>query len=529
MPTKGVYQTRVNKVTNFLSNVIIATPSTIIEETKVNPHDIRRMLNDGIITSSLNYNHNWLVLTKTIGRRKDHWGFYKHRIDKYSRTIPIFHIKRKAKSILSYLASKLPWGITAKEAEKLLGRESKRALDDLVEVNAIQERLCNGEKIYLSRINKKAELQYNHRKTNPRFKKENDKKNDEEKNGVITYEEFCKTFKEILNEMDEKPDISYDRIDALLLMVNTNRTLRTMEYWITYNIRIQKAIDMPSPIDHTTLYRAFNDVDEDFLKKMFHKLVIKLYDKGVITSRFLVVDATHIYAYCNTRKDTNKYPVDSASWGNHQGSFYGYKVHILIDADSELPIAMILSSGEDHDSIHFEPLIEEFDKNYDFEEIIAVLADGAYDKDDFGTIVQEKTGGIFLSVCNPRRSNILTMMKQKVKRLFERHGDKIHSVQDAFKYLGQRFLTEFKITLGVARESKLVEMIAERLHRPFRAAVERVFSRLKSLHSFERPKSKRFKTVKRTIWWCLIGTLVQALTAHRKGLPSAMRKRTVLV
>ena len=346
---------------------------------------------------------------------------------------------------------------------------------------------------------------------------------------MITYEEFCKAFKTTLTEIDDKPNVSNERIISLLLMFTTNRTLRTMEYWIAYNSRIQEAIDMPSPIDHTTLYRAFNDVGEDFLKNMFHKLVIKLYDNGVITSRFLVVDATHIYAYCNTRKDTDKYPVEGAAWGVHQGSFYGYKVHILIDADSELPIAMILSSGEDHDSIHFEPLIEEFDKNYDFKEIISVLADGAYDKEDFGTLVQEKTGGIFLSVCNPRRSNILTMMKQKVKRLFERHGDKIHSVQDAFKYLGQRFLTEFNIALGVARENKLVKMIAERLHRPFRSAVERVFSRLKSLHSFERPKSKRFKTVKKTIWWCMIGTLVQALTAHEIELPSAMRKRTLLV
>ena len=394
MPTKGVYQIRVNKVTNFLSKIVVATPTSIIETTNVNPYDIRRMLDDGILTISLNYNHNWLILTKTLRQRKDYWGFYKQRIDKYSRTVPTFHIKRKAKPTLSY---------------------------------------------------------------------------------------------------------------------------------------IQEAIDMPSPVDHTTLYRAFNDIGEDFLKKMFHKLVIKLYDKGIITSRFLVVDATHIYAYCNTRKDTNKYPVECAAWGVHQGRFYGYKVHILIDADSELPIAMILSSGEDHDSVHFEPLVEEFDKNYDFEEIIAVLADGAYDNEDFRNFVQEKTGGIFLPVCNPRRSKILTMMKQKVKKLFDRHGDKIHSVQDAFKYLGQRFLTHFNIDIGALKENKLLEMIAERLHRPFRAAVERVFSRLKSLNSFTRPKSKRFETVKRTIWWCLIGALAQALTAHEKGLPYAMRKRTVLV
>ena len=120
-----------------------------------------------------------------------------------------------------------------------MGRKCVGVLRQLVEAVAIQERLCNGEKIYLSRIHKKAELQYNHRKTNPRFKKEYNEEYDEEKHGVITYEEFCKTFGETLNEMDEKPDVSNDRIAALLLMFNTNRTLRTMEYWIAYNSRIQ--------------------------------------------------------------------------------------------------------------------------------------------------------------------------------------------------------------------------------------------------------------------------------------------------
>jgi len=120
-------------------------------------------------------------------------------------------------------------------------------------------------------------------------------------------------------------------------------------------------------------------------------------------------------------------------------------------------------------------------------------------------------------------------MKSMVKRLFERHGDKINSVQDGFKYLGQRFLTNFDIDIGTAKESRLVEIIAERLHRPFRAAVERVFSRLKALSSFERPRSKRYSTVIKGIWWCLIGQLVQALTADEKELPGSMRKRTSLV
>jgi len=389
--------------------------------------------------------------------------------------------------------------------------------------------LLDGEKIFLHRVHKRAELQLKNRRTNPRFKMDEEEDNGKQEVGMITYKEFCKVFKQALSEMDEHPEVSDDRMSALLLMFATSRTLRTTESWIAYNPRIQQAIEMPRPVDHTTLSRGFDNIGEDFLKRLFHKLVIKLHDKGVITGRFIVVDATHIYAYCNTRKDTNKHPVVGAEWGNHHGRFYGYKVHILIDADSEMPLAMIVSPGNDHDSPYFLPLLEEFEENYDFDEIIALLADGAYDNKDFRGIVMKKTGGIFLPACNPRKSKILKTMKLTVKKLFENHGKKIHSVQDAFRYLGQRFLTEFNIDVGTAKESKLVELISERLHRPFRAAVERVFSRLKAMASFERPKSKRFKTVLKSIWWCLIGHLIQALSAYEKGFPGSMRKRTTLV
>ena len=529
MPAKRVYRTRVKKVLEYLSDVTIATPQMIIEATNVEPHDIRRMITDKTLTSSLNFNHNWLITTKVLNKRKDHWGFYRHRIKKYDRTMPIFHIKRITKTTLSYLASGRPWGITSKEAEELLGRDCKRALSDLVEDNAIQERLLSGEKIFLHRVHKRAELQLKNRRTNPRFKKNEEEDNDKQEVGVITYEEFCKVFTQALSEMDERPDVSDDRMSALLLMFTTNRTLRTTENWIAYNPRIQQAIGMPMPVDHTTLSRGFENIGEEFLKSLFHKLVIKLHDNGVITGRFLVVDATHIYAYLSTQKDSKKHPVEGAELGFHQSWFYGYKVHILIDSDSEMPLAMIVSSGEDHDSMHFVPLLEKFEDNYDFDKIIALLADGAYDTWDFRKIVTKKTGGVFLPACNPRRSKILKTMKSMVKRLFERHGDKIHSVQDGFKYLGQRFLTNFDIDIGTAKESRLVEIIAERLHRPFRAAVERVFSRLKALSSFERPRSKRYSTVIKGIWWCLIGQLVQALTADEKELPGSIRKRTSLV
>jgi len=527
MPTRTVYKSDIKKVSQYLSKVTVASEQMIVRATGVKIHNLKRMIHDKILTTCLNFNHKWFILTKTIRKNMDKSGFYRHRIKKYSRIIPIFHIERKASAVLSYLASQRPWGMTEQEAREASGRDCRRALKKLLESNAIQVRMCNGEKVYLNRIHKKADMQLNHRRTNPKFSK--DDGNEDAKVGVITYEEYCGAFLDCLNDMDNVPDVSYDRLCALLLMINTNRTLRTMETWIKYNQRIQTAIEMPDPIDHTTICRAFNAVSEDLLKGLFHQLVLKLHEKGLIRGRFLAVDGTHIYAYCNTRKNTDKHPVEGATWGHHHGSFYGYKVHILIDVDSEMPIAMVFSTGEDHDSLHFEPLFEGFEEKYNFEEVIAVLADSAYDSKNFRKLVNVKTGGVFLPACNPRRSRILKRLKEKVKKLFDRYSDRIHSVQDALGFLTQKFLTDFGIDVGSDRESKLVEMISERFHRHLRTGVERVFSRLKALNAFERPKARRNRSVRKYVWWCFIGLLIQALAAHGKGVMGSMRKRTMLV
>ena len=416
-----------------------------------------------------------------------------------------------------------------KEAEQLLGRDCKRPLRELEKNNSIQSRIISGDRVYLNRVNKKADIQVKERRINPRFKTEEQDEDDEEKIGYIKYEDFCKTFKEAVSEMDEPCPVSDDRISTLLMMFNTNRSLRTMETWVRFNDRVKNAVGLDWDIDHSTMCREMGQIDEKYLKKLFHHLVLKLHDKGIITGKYLVVDATHIYAFCNTRKDTKQYGVEGATWGDHHGSFYGYKIHILIDAESELPVAMIFSTGKDHDLTHFVPLLDDHVKNNDLGELEALLADAGYDVKTFRKEVLQKTGGIFLPACNPRKSKVLQRMKARVKKLFDTHGDKIQSVEDGFRYLGQTFLTNFGIELDDPSDNKLVELITERLHRPLRAGVERVFSRLKALTSFENPKARDLSTVKKTVWFCLIGQLVQAKTAVEKGLKGSMRKRTSLV
>jgi hypothetical protein len=529
MSTERVYLSQVMIVSEYLTSNTVSTVTDLITDTGITNDQYKRMIKDGILTTSLNHEHNWVTLTSIINKNKDRQRFFRKKLDRSNKTIVVFHSKRNAKRTLSFLASKRPWGISEKEAEELLGRDCKRPLRELEKNNSIQSRLVNGERIYLNRIHKKAEIQMKERRINPRYKTDDEEDEDEDKVGYIKYEEFCRTFRESINEMDEKCPISSNRISTLLLMFNTNHSLRTMEAWIRFNSRIKEAVNLDWDMDHSTFCRDMGKIDEVYLKRLFHHIVMKLHDKGVITGKYLVVDATHIYAYCNTRKDTKKYGVEGASWGDHHGSFYGYKIHIMIDAESELPVAMILSTGEDHDSPHFIPLLDDHVKNNDLDEAEALLADAGYDTKSFRKKVLKKTGGIFLPACNPRNSKVLQRMKARVKKLFDTHGDKIHSVEDGFRYLGQTFLTRFGIELGDPGDNKLVELIAERLHRHLRAGVERVFSRLKALTSFERPKARYLETVKKTVWFCLIGQLVQAKIAVEKGLKGSMRKRTALV
>lgn len=530
MGRKQKYGRQIDVITAFLITAVIATRDMIIEATGIPKHAIQRMITDNILTPSLNDGRTWLILTKELDKRADRRGFYTHRIKKWSRIVAIFNTERTVKATLSFLASRWPWGITLKEANKLSGRDCKLALQQLEKNGEIQSRLCNGERVYVNRQEEKANLQINHRRTNPKLQRKEEETKDDKKLQVITFEELLDQLRKTIDKLDIEIPVPINRLCAILLLFFTNRSFRTVEIWLNHDPRILEAVGMIGRcVDHTTLSRAFTAISVDVLKSIFHRLILDLHDSGIITGRILVVDATHIYAYANTRKDTNKHPVEGADWGNHHGSFYGYKVHLLVDADSELPIAMVLSPGNEHDSPHFIPLIEDFEEVYDFEEVVAVLADGAYDVTKFREVVMKKTGGAFLPACNPRKSKILKLLKTKVKNLFERYGDRIHSVEDGLRYLGQRFITKWGGEVGSSEESKLIELIGERLHRGLRVAVERVNGRLKTFSSFLRPKTRDPTSVDKTLWWCLLADVLQASTAVACGKELSMRRHTLVV
>jgi len=505
------------RISTFFLHNPVATKEQLSQATGLSVKTIEANVGKRLLTS-LNDDHRYLTLKGRVARKQDRQGFFRHTLNEGN--VAVFHVKGDASSTLRYLARSIPWGLTQAEADELLGRECSRPLNALVEAHRLKRVKLNGIWMYTHPRPKRAALQHNHRRTNERVCPPPPK--DEGEKPPVYIEEIMETFRDVVSGVGTVPtEVPIGQRCSLLLMTMTDDTYRGNRLLLRTNDRIREAcgVGTGEVLDHTTMCRIFNSgqLSEAVLEDILKAMVDELREMDVITGRYLVVDATHLFAWYNTSRDTDKYPLPGAAWGQHQGSFFGYKVHVLIDAEAELPVAARITPGNEHDSPSLMPLVKDFKARYDAQEVLALFADGAYDDKDLRKGVEEELGCHLFAAINPRRSNILKHIKELVRELFERHGEKIETVQDALRLLPQKLLTDFGAALGSEEEGRLVLAIKERMNRHLRVAVERVFSRLKRFTGLERPRTRVAERVRRHVLWRLIGMVLLALTAHRVG------------
>jgi len=252
------------------------------------------------------------------------------------------------------------------------------------------------------------------------------------------------------------------------------------------------------------------------------------------------MDATHIFAWANNSnkmcknpfQEVNSYTDDSvlhfAQHGFHLDNFYGYKCHLLIDCESELPVAVIITSGEASDMAQIIPLMENA-TSIDLQEVHRILGDAGYDNEDDIEVVNRMIKGKMIVDTNPRRNKFLKIMKIMVKGVFDSFGHCINNIDDALKYIPQKQITDFGVSICSKKESALVKLIQYRLTRGMRVAVERVFSRLKGCLPFERPKLQKDASVVKNIYLCLNWMLLVAMTAKRLGHDQNIRKMASVI
>jgi transposase len=114
------------------------------------------------------------------------------------------------------------------------------------------------------------------------------------------------------------------------------------------------------PYHPSQLTRFRNKVGPERLTDIMNSLIMELLEGRVIKEETLALDATFIKAWSrrDPADDSHGYS-DPESRVGRDGKTYdlGYKAHVAVDVDSDMPVAVVVASANDNEKKHTEELL----------------------------------------------------------------------------------------------------------------------------------------------------------------------------
>ena len=240
------------------------------------------------------------------------------------------------------------------------------------------------------------------------------------------------------------------------------------------------------PYHPSQITRFRNKIGPERLTDIMNSLVEELGEGGIIKGETLALDATFIKAWSRRDPvdDSHGYS-DSESRVGRDGKTYdlGYKVHLAVDADSDMPLAAVVASANENEKKHTEELLLRASRVVDGFGV--VVADSQYSSRRVRDCILE-FGAVSVI---PYPSN-------------HRRGESVLRVDRFFR------------TSGSAVERRVYEV--------GRASVERVNSRLEFV-GLECLKLRGLRNVMVHVLFCIIVMLLVAVAAVRLGRPWKFR------
>lgn len=220
---------------------------------------------------------------------------------------------------------------------------------------------------------------------------------------------------------------------------------------------------------HSTLIRA----NQFFLEsktyfKIFRHLVKVAYKKGLIQGKKVSLDSSFVQTF------SKKHEEGSGDWNGHKKK-YGFKLHLLIDANTSFPMALIVGDGVTHDSQLAIPLLKR--ARPWLKKCGYVLADKGYDD---GDIVEYIAKSLHAKASIPIR-------KMPTKKNGERSGN----------YLNWK--------------SKAVGRTVKKSIYRLRSGIERCFSTLKRTYHLGKEETRGIQSFMKNVWLTLISYMLKKL------------------
>jgi transposase len=154
---------------------------------------------------------------------------------------------------------------------------------------------------------------------------------------------------------------------------------------------------------------------EEAFYEILHHLIAQAITLKVILGGDTATDSTHLWAYANKMgKKTcsckekchcpRQYSDTDASWGHNtkEYAFFGYKVHLIVDAKSQLPLDVMVTPGNEADSIYADPLLKGVQEKHAELPIATNSMDAGYDAYENYRSAIEDRGVIPLIALNRR-------------------------------------------------------------------------------------------------------------------------------
>jgi len=140
-------------------------------------------------------------------------------------------------------------------------------------------------------------------------------------------------------------------------------------------------------------FSNFRDrLGEDTFYEILHRLIAQAIVLKIILGGDTATDSTHLWAYsnkfgkkacsCKGKCDCpRKYSDSDAQWGHKskEYTFFGYKVHLIVDVKSQLPLDVIVTPANKSDSPYANPLLKGANEQHPEINLDTNSTDAAYD------------------------------------------------------------------------------------------------------------------------------------------------------
>lgn len=180
-------------------------------------------------------------------------------------------------------------------------------------------------------------------------------------------------------------------------------------------LRYNCGFEVLSKVPSEATFSRFADklAESDALLKLFGDLVVHAKELGIVDGSHISIDSTKVDAFeaSKPKKDI----VDDGTnpnWGMKRDThgnnirWFGWKLHILSDSHSELPLSVMVTPANVHDGTIAVPLIEEFLKQYrDLFRPLFYAMDSGYDYNSVYDAVINHFEATPIIAYNPRGSH----------------------------------------------------------------------------------------------------------------------------